>query len=320
MLVTGGAGFIGSHLADRLLREGFEVYVIDNLNTGRLENITHHQNKKNFHFIKGDIRDRQLVKQTISDVDIVFHEAALTSVALSVQDPILTNDVNVNATIALLKLSSDLGVKRFIYASSAAVYGDNASEKKREDMTPTPTSPYGASKLAAENYIKLFNTIYGLETVSLRYFNVYGPRQPFDIQNPYSAAITIFINRLLRNMPLIIYGDGEQIRDFIYIEDVVEANMLALNAQNAVGEVFNVATGVNVSVNNVANTLKKIMNREHIENAYMDSRPGDIRHSAAEIAKAKKVLGFHPKIRLEEGLAKLVDWFKTSVDYQVYGS
>jgi nucleoside-diphosphate-sugar epimerase len=317
MLITGGAGFIGSHLVDRLLREGFEVYVIDNLNTGRLENITHHQNKKNFHFVKGDIRDRQIVKQTMSDVDVVFHEAALTSVPLSVQDPILTNDVNVSGTLALLKLSSDLDVKRFIYASSAAVYGDNASEKKREDMTPTPTSPYGVSKLAAENYIKLFNTVYGLETVSLRYFNVYGPRQRFDIHCTYGGAITLFINRLLNDMPPLIYGDGEQTRDFIYIEDVVEANMLALNARNAVGEVFNVATGMNASIKTVANTLKKIMNREHIENVYTDARQGDIRHSTAEIDKAKKLLGFHPKIRLEEGLAKLVDWFKTSVDYQV---
>jgi nucleoside-diphosphate-sugar epimerase len=317
ILVTGGAGFIGSHLVDRLLSEDFKVYVIDNLNTGHLENIAHHQDKKEFHFIKGDIRDHQLVKQTISDVDVVFHEAALTSVALSMQDPILTNDVNVSGTLALLKLSLDLGVKRFIYASSAAVYGDTASEKEREDMTPNPTSPYGASKLAAENYIRLFNTLYGLETVSLRYFNVYGPRQPSDVQSPYSAAIAIFINRLLRNMPPIIYGDGEQTRDFIYIEDVVEANMLALNARNAVGEIFNVATGVNVSVNYVANTLKKIMNREHIENVYTAARQGDIRHSTAEIGKAKKLLGFHPRIRLEEGLAKLVDWFKTSVDYQV---
>jgi nucleoside-diphosphate-sugar epimerase len=214
-----------------------------------------------------------------------------------------------------LKLSSDLGVKRFIYASSAAVYGDSGSWKKRENMTPNPTSPYGVSKLAAENYVRLFNTVYSLETVSLRYFNVYGPRQPSDVQSPYSAVIAIFINRLLRNMPPVIYGDGEQTRDFVYIEDVVEANMHALNAKNAVEEVFNVATGVNVSVNHVANTLKKIMNREHLENVYADARPGDIRHSAAEIGKAKRVLGFHPRISLEEGLVKLVDWFKKSGNY-----
>lgn len=315
ILVTGGAGFIGSNLVDRLLDKGFEVYVIDNLDTGRLENIAHHQDKKEFHFIKGDIRDHQLVKQVMSDVDVVFHEAALASVALSMQDPLLANDINVSGTLSLLKHSSDLGVKRFIYASSAAVYGDSGPRKKREDMTPNPTSPYGASKLAAENYVRLFKTVYGLETVSLRYFNVYGPRQPSDLQSPYSAAITIFMNRLQRNMPPIIYGDGEQTRDFIYIDDVVEANMLALNAKHVAGEVFNVATGTSTSINHAANTLKKIMSKEHLENVYADARPGDIRHSTAEIDKAKRVLGFHPRTSLEEGLAKLVDSFKKPGNY-----
>jgi len=310
ILVTGGAGFIGSHLVDRLLNEDFEVTVIDNLDTGRLENITRHKDREDFHFIKGDIRDFNLVKETIKDIDAVFHEAALASVTLSVENPILTNDINVAGTLNLLKASSDLGVKRLIYASSAAVYGDTYSPQKREDMTTNPTSPYGVSKLAAENYVKLFHKVYGLETVSLRCFNVYGPRQRFDIQCAYGGAITIFANRLLRNMPPIIYGDGEQTRDFVYIQDVVEANMLALNTKNAAGEVFNIATGTNVSVNQVANVLKEIMNKKNLKSIHADPRPTDIRHGYAEITKAEKILGFHPKVSLKKGLVKLVDWYK----------
>lgn len=309
ILVTGGAGFIGSHIVDRLLNEGFEVTVIDNLDTGRLENIAYHQGRKEFHFIKGDIRDFNLVKETLKDIDVVFHEAALASVTLSVENPILTNDINVTGTLNLLKASSDLHVKRFIYASSAAVYGDARSPIKREDMNPNPTSPYGVSKLAAENYVKLFHKLYGLETVSLRYFNVYGPRQRFDIQCAYGGAITIFTNRLLRNMPPIIYGDGEQTRDFVYIQDVIEANILALNNKNAVGEVFNIGTGKNISVNQVANTLKEIMNKEPLKTIHTDPRPTDIRHGYADISKAKKILGYNPKFSIKEGLTKLVKWY-----------
>ena len=316
ILVTGGAGFIGSHLVDKLLNEGFEVTVIDNLDTGHLENIAHHQDKEEFHFIKGDIRDFDLVKETMKDVDAVFHEAALASVTLSVQNPILTNDINVTGTLNLLKASSDLHVKRFIYASSAAIYGDTPPPQKREDMTPNPISPYGVSKFAAENYVKLFHKVYGLETVSLRYFNVYGPRQRFDIQSAYGGAITIFTNRLLKNMPPIIYGDGEQTRDFVYIQDVVEANMLALNSKNAAGEVFNIGTGTNASVNQVAEFLKEIMNRKNLKNIHANPRPTDIRHGYADIGKAKRILGFHPKVSLKEGLIKLVNWYaKQNKDY-----
>jgi UDP-glucose 4-epimerase len=309
ILVTGGAGFIGSHLVDRLLNEGFEVTVIDNLDTGRLEKIAHHQGRKDFHFIKGDIRDSKLLIETMKDIDVVFHEAALASVTLSVQNPILTNDINVTGTLNLLKLSSDVGIKRFIYASSAAVYGDTASPQKREDMTPNPTSPYGVSKLAAENYVKLFYKVYGLETVSLRCFNVYGPRQRFDIQCAYGGAITIFLNRLLSNMSPIIFGDGEQTRDFVYIQDVIEANMLALNTKNAAGEAFNIATGTNVSINQVAELLKETLNKKDIKNIYANPRPTDIRHGYADTSKAKKILGYTPKYSLKEGLTELVNWY-----------
>jgi UDP-glucose 4-epimerase len=309
ILVTGGAGFIGSHLVDRLLSEGFEVSVIDNIDTGRLENIAHHQDREEFHFVKGDIRDFNLVKEIMKDKDAIFHEAALASVILSVENPILTNDINVSGTLNLLKASVDHHVKRFIFASSAAIYGETPSPQKREDVTSTPTNPYGVSKLAAENYVKVFNKVYGLETVSLRYFNVYGPRQSFDIQSAYGGAITIFKNRLQKNMPPIIYGDGEQTRDFIYIQDVVEANILALNSKKAAGEAFNIGTGKNISVNQVAEILKEIMNRKDLKNVHANPRPTDIRHGYADVSKAKRMLGFHPKVPLKEGLIKLVNWY-----------
>jgi len=314
ILVTGGAGFIGSNLVDRLLSEGFEVTIIDNLDIGRLENIVHNLGKKEFHFIKGDIRDFNLVKETMKDIDAVFHEAAIASVTLSVKDPILVNEINVTGTLNLLKASSDLDVKRFIYASSAAVYGDTQSPQKREDMALNPRSPYGISKLAAENYVKIFYKLYGLETVSLRYFNVYGPRQRFDLQSAYGGVITIFTNRLLKDMPPIVFGDGEQTRDFVYVEDVVEANMLALNCKNAVGEAFNVGTGSSVSVNQVAETLKEIMNKRELKNTYAPPRPADGRHGYADISKAQRILGFHPKVGLKDGLTQLVEWYRNSIN------
>jgi nucleoside-diphosphate-sugar epimerase len=309
ILVTGGAGFIGSQIVDKLMEEGFDVTVIDNLDTGRIENIAHHQNKTKFHFVRGDIRDLDLVKETMKDMDAVFHEAALASVTLSVKNPILSNDINVGGTVNLLKASSDLGVKRFVFASSAAIYGDTTSPLKKEDTILNPLSPYGVSKLAAEKYVQVFHNAYGLETVSLRYFNVYGPRQSFDIQGAYGGAITIFTNRLAKNMPPIIYGDGEQTRDFVYIQDVVNANMLALNSKNVAGEVLNIGTGKNISVNQVAGILKEIMNRKDLKNVYADPRPTDIRHGYADISKAKKILGYNPKFSFKEGLTELVNWY-----------
>jgi len=309
ILITGGAGFIGSHLVDRLLSEGFEVTVIDDLSTGQMSNITHHKDRTGFDFIKCDIRDFKLVKTTMKDIDAVFHEAALTSVPLSVRTPVLTNDINVTGTLNLLKASSDLHVKRFIYASSAAIYGDTPPPQKREDTTPNPISPYGASKLAAEKYVKLFHELYGLETVSLRYFNVYGPRQNFNLNGSEGGVITIFLNRVLRNTPPVIHGDGEQTRDFVYVQDIVEANMLALDSKSAAGKIFNIATGKKVSVNQVAGTLKEILNRKNLEIIHATPRPGDIRHIYADISKAEKTLRFIPKTSLKEGLVALIDWY-----------
>lgn len=309
ILVTGGAGFIGSHIVDRLMEDDFDVTVFDDLHTGSPANTTHHRGKKNFHFLEGDIRDINLVKTSLKDVEVVFHEAALANVTLSVKEPIPTNQINVEGTLNLLKASCDLNVKRFIYASSAAVYGHAESPQKKEDDSLNPTSPYGVSKLAAENYVRVFQRLYSLKTVSLRYFNVYGPRQRVDVHGSYGGVISIFINRILKNMPPIINGDGEQTRDFVYISDVVEANMLAMNSENGAGEAFNIATGKITSINQVAETLKHIMNKEDLENIHTEPRPTDIKHGYADISKARKILGYEPQCSIEEGLTELVNWY-----------
>jgi UDP-glucose 4-epimerase len=309
ILVTGGAGFIGSHIVDKLLENDFDVTVIDDLHTGSLANTSHHQGKKNFHFVEGDIRDINLIRKTLKNIDIVFHEAALANVTLSVKDPIPTNQINVEGTLNLLKASCDLNVKRFIFASSAAVYGNTESPQKKEDDHLNPTSPYGVSKLAAENYVRLFQKLYGLRTVSLRYFNVYGPRQRVDVHGSYGGVISIFINRILKNMPPIIHGDGEQTRDFVYIDDVVEANMLAMNGENGTGEAFNIGTGKNTSISRVAEILKHIMNEEDLEDIHTEPRPTDIKHGYADISKAKRILCYEPHFSMEEGLTELVGWY-----------
>ena len=306
-LVTGGAGFIGSHIVDRLLNEGHDVKVIDDLSYGKIENISQHKGNKNFHFIKGDIRNPETVKKAVKDVDIIFHEASLVGIILSVQNPLLTHEVNVTGTLNLLKVSTDQGIKRFIYASSAAVYGNPSVPEKRENMPLDPTaSPYAVSKLAAENYVNVFNNLYGLETVSLRYFNIYGPRQRVDIQTAYGSVILIFLNRLLNNLPPIIFGDGEQKRDFVYIQDVVEANMLALHCKNASGQVFNIGTGKETSINTVAKIMKEKLNKTEIKVVHAAPRPPDVRRGYANIEKAQKTLGYKPQYPLRKGISDLI--------------
>jgi len=309
ILVTGGAGFIGSHIVDRLLNEGFDVTVIDNLFMGHLENIAHNQNKSEFHYVKGDIRDFDLVKNTMKDIDAIFHEAAFVSVTLSLQNPMLVNDVNVSGTLNLLKAAVDLNVKRFIFASSAAVYGETPTPRRGEEIPPEPAQPYGVSKLAAEAYTRSFCKSYGLETVALRYFNAFGPRQSFDIQCVYGGVIAIFLNRLVRNMAPIIYGDGEQTRDFVYVQDIVEANMLALNSKNAVGEFFNIGSGTETSVNKAAQVLKDGLNKRDIKNVYMDARAGELKRGYADISKANRMLNYAPRFSFEKGIADLVSWY-----------
>jgi UDP-glucose 4-epimerase len=309
ILVTGGAGFIGSHIVDRLLKEDFEVLILDDLSSGSLANIVHTQNNKNCKLVQGDIRDGALVKEVMMDVDAVFHEAALVSVPLSIQKPLLTNDVNVTGTLTLLKAASDAGVKRFVFASSAAVYGVNSAKRISEDARLNPTSPYGIAKLSGEKYLEIFNEFYGIETVSLRYFNVYGPRQGLNLQAQYGGVITIFLDRLLRDLPPIIHGDGEQTRDFVYVEDVAEANMCALNSEDAAGGVFNIGGGIRTSVNSLAESLKKLLNKQDTRNLQTEPRGGDLRHSCADIRKAASILRFTPRYSFEEGIQKLVDWY-----------
>jgi UDP-glucose 4-epimerase len=306
ILVTGGAGFIGSHIVDRLLDEGFKVRVLDNLSTGEIKNLAQHQNKKSFQFIEGDIRNFDLVKKTVKGVDAVFHEAALVSVTRSVENPLLSKEINVTGTVNLLKACVDAHVKRFVYASSCAVYGDTETLPNHENLAPKPLSPYAVDKLAAENYAKVFHNVYGLETASLRYFNVYGPRQK---HGPYSGVISIFINRLLKNKPPIIYGDGEQTRDFINVKDVVEANMFALSKRKAVGEVFNISTGEATTINKLTETIQKIMDKTSLKPVHAEPRPGDIKHSYGDISKARRNLEYEPKVQLEKGLSELVKWY-----------
>jgi nucleoside-diphosphate-sugar epimerase len=283
--------------------------MLDNLSTGNLRNIVHNKDNENFQHIEGDIRDGELVKKIMTDVDAVFHEAALVKVTLSVQDPLLANDINVSGALNLLKAASDAGVKRFILASSAAVYGDSPSPRKVEDMQTNPSSPYGVTKLAAEKYLNVFQKVYGLETVSLRYFNVYGPRQNCDLQAQYGGVVNIFLNRLVRNLSPIVYGDGEQTRDFVFVEDIVRANMCALNSKNAIGNAINIGSGTRISVNQIAETLKRLLNKTDIKNTYKGPQAGDIRHTFADISKAVSMLGFTPNYSLAEGLQKLIVWF-----------
>jgi len=305
ILVVGGAGFIGSHIVDRLLAEGAKVTVLDNLYTGRLENVAHHKDNMNFRFVQGDVRNMNLVKRVVRGVDAVFNEAAVVSVPRSVEDPLLANEVNVTGTLNLLKASLDSDVRRFIQASSASIYGSTKTLPIHEDLPLKPISPYAVSELAAENYSGVFCTAYGLETVCLRYFNVYGPRQTY---SPYSGVITIFVNRLLRNQQPIIFGDGKQTRDFVYVEDVVNANMLALTKREAAGEAFNIATGMATIINKLVDNLREIMGKKDLKPLHKDPRLGDIQHSYASIEKARKILGYQPVFSLKEGLTKLVEW------------
>lgn len=304
ILVTGGAGFIGSHLVDRLLSERFEVTVLDDFSTGRMQNISHHKNTRELHVIHGDVRDAEVVKDAVEDVDAVFHEAALVDVALSAKEPALFNDVNVVGTLNLLRACADSGIRRLVFASSAAVYGDSEPSKKSEDMLPNPISPYGVTKLAAENYVRVFGDLYGLETISLRCFNAYGPRQ--GLGSSYSGVITAFLSRLRNNQAPVIHGDGKQTRDFVNVGDVVSANILALKSKNAVGEAFNVASGSAITISDLAEILQRMTNKEHLKPIFTEPRIGDIKHCLADISKVERLLGFHPKVKISDGLLRLV--------------
>lgn len=298
IVVTGGAGFIGSHIAEEL-GEDNDVIVIDNLYAGKIENVP-----PNVEFIQADIRDYHSIAEMISQADYIFHEAALVSVVESIEKPVLTEEINVLGTLNILRALMD-GEGKLIYASSAAVYGDNQKLPLKEDEKPKPMSPYGVTKTAGEYYCRVFYEIYGVKTTILRYFNVFGPRQGF---NQYSGVISIFINRALKNEPLIIFGDGKQTRDFIYVKDVVMANILAAETSNANGKTFNVARGEQTTILELA--LKIVDATDSKSSILFDKpRPGDIRHSLADISKIKK-LGFKPKYSVEDGLLETIGWYK----------
>ena len=298
VVVTGGAGFIGSHIAWELAKDN-EVVVIDNLYTGKAENVP-----PGAGLVKADIRDYSAIAELISNADYVFHEAAQVSVVESIRDPVFTEEVNVVGTLNVLKALLE-GQGKLIFASSAAVYGDNPNLPLKETERPKPLSPYGVTKATAEEYLRVFHELYGLPVVALRYFNVFGPRQS---ANQYAGVISIFINRALKGEPLVIFGDGKQTRDFIYVKDVVRANILAAESRRANGRTFNVATGRQTSILELA--MKVIEITGTTSSIVFDKpRPGDIRHSLADISEIRK-LGFEPEFSLEEGLKKTVEWYK----------
>jgi len=303
-LVTGGAGFIGSNIVEEIVSRGETVRVLDNLSTGFEENLEPFMDK--IEFQKGDIRNEDDVKKALRDVEYVIHQAALRSVAKSVERPIPTNDVNVNGTLNLLMLAKDAGIKRLVYASSSSVYGDCREYPQKETIAPNPISPYAVSKLAGEYYCRMFSSTFGLGTVSLRYFNVFGPRQ--NPESQYSAVIPAFIDRLVQDEPCIIDGDGSQARDFTYVKNVVDANLAACETPGVEGMYFNVACGESYSVIDTAENLKKILKKD-IDSVFGPRRPGDVDKTYADISGLTKVLKVQPGVNFYDGLEKTVDWF-----------
>ena len=305
VLVTGGAGFIGSHTVDALLSDGLEVWVLDNLLSGSLRNLRQWKENRKLHFKKGDIAEYKTVDKLLKKVDAVVHLAAIVSPNISIRKPEVTNEVNVTGTLNILRAAVKNDVPKVVFASSSSVYGNTKSKAISEDAPLNPLTPYGASKLAGEKYCRVYYSSYDLNTVSLRYLNVYGERQS---SNPYSGVIAIFARRLLDGKPPIIYGDGNQTRDFIYVSDVARANLLALMTTKGIGESFNVGTGRATSIKQLCRILVN-MTGKNVRPISQKARPGDIRHSCANIIKAREVLAFEPKIFLREGLRRMLKSF-----------
>jgi nucleoside-diphosphate-sugar epimerase len=304
-LVTGGAGFIGSHIAEELIQRGHDVRIIDNFLTGKRENIASFSD--NIELIEGDIRDMDTCRKSLEGADFVLHQAALPSVPRSIEDPILTSEINIEGTLNLLVASRNAGIQKFVFASSTSVYGDDPRLPKKEGMEGAPLSPYAVSKIAGEKYCQVFSQIYGLPTVCLRYFNVFGPRQdPF---SQYAAVIPNFITKVLKGESPTIFGDGEQSRDFTFVSNVVEANFLAAEARDVTGEIFNIACGEKTSVNSLAKKINTLMGKD-ISPVYDEPRPGDIRHSLADISKAREMLKYEPLVFLDEGVEKTIRWYQ----------
>jgi len=305
-LVTGGAGFIGSHLAETLIGKGETVRVADSFITGHRRNLAAIGDR--IELVEGDLADPAIAARAVSGMDYVLHQAAIPSVPRSVRDPATSNRANVDATLQVLLAARDASVQRVVYAASSSAYGDTPTLPKHEGMPTRPLSPYALQKLVGEHYMQLFTSLYGLETVSIRYFNVFGPRQ--DPSSPYSGVIALFVTALLAGKPPTITGDGGQTRDFTYVANVVDGVLRAAAAPNAAGEVINVATGRQISITELARTLGDIIGVK-TPPVHIESRPGDVRHSLADISKAKAILGYQPTVGLEEGLRRTVDWYKT---------
>jgi len=307
-LVTGGAGFIGSHIAAALLNQGLRVRVIDNLATGYIENLNEIGGE--IDFVNGSINDSAALNRALENVEVVFHEAAIPSVPRSVLEPTETHDASVNGTFSLLLAARDRKVRRLVYAASSSAYGDQPESPKHEQMRPDPLSPYAVAKLVGEYYCQVFTRTYAMETVCLRYFNVFGPRQ--DPGSQYSGVISRFILALQTGTRPVIYGDGEQTRDFTYIANVIDANLRAVESPTAAGKVINIANGESVSVNQVLATLQQLTGRTDLTAEYAPARTGDVLHSLADLNAAKSLLGYSPSIGLEEGLKLTLDWWTKS--------
>jgi UDP-glucose 4-epimerase len=307
-LVTGGAGFIGSNICKRLVAEGCFVRVVDNLLTGKRSNLASVMDK--IEFVEGDMGVPEVANAVVKGIDVVLHEGALPSVPRSVDDPAAAHRHCVDATFTMLLAARDARVKRFVYAASSSAYGDTPTLPKVETMRPDPLSPYAVGKLVGEHYCSVFAKVFGLETIALRYFNVFGPQQ--DPASQYAAAIPAFVTAILRDTPPTIYGDGEQSRDFTYIDNVVHANLLAARAPETAGEVINVACGEAITVNAIIEMINRLLGK-NVRPKYEPSRPGDVKHSLADITAAKELIGFEPVVLFREGLEKSIDWYRRNL-------
>jgi nucleoside-diphosphate-sugar epimerase len=301
-LVTGGAGFIGSHLTQELIRRGHRVRVVDSLVTGKRQNLAHISGVE---FVQGDLAQLDVARRAVEGVEYVLHQAAIPSVPRSVKDPISSNEANITSSLNVLVAARDAGVKRLVYAGSSSAYGDTPTLPKREDMPTRPLSPYALQKLVVEQYCQLFTRLYGFETVTTRYFNVFGPRQ--DPGSPYSGVISLFSAALLTGRRPIIYGDGEQTRDFTYVANVVDGVLRACEAPNVAGEMMNVATGGRISLNELLRVMNRICGT-NIEPIYQEPRAGDVRDSQADITRAATLLGYRPLVAFEDGLQRTLEW------------
>jgi nucleoside-diphosphate-sugar epimerase len=307
-LVTGGAGFIGSHIVERLVRDGESVRVLDNFATGKRDNLAPFAGK--IDLFEGDLRSRADCAKACSGVEIVFHEGAVPSVPKSVEDPVTSHEANVDGTFNILLAARDARCRRLVFAASSSAYGDQPELPKREAVAPAPLSPYAVNKLLGEYYLSVFNKCWGLETLSLRYFNVFGPRQ--DPKSQYAAAIPAFVTAVLRNEPPMIYGDGEQTRDFTYIDNVVHANLLAAKAPKVSGQVVNIACGERVSVNQIIQEINQLLGK-NVKSRHVPDRPGDVKHSLADISLARQIIGYEPLVNFADGLRRAIDWYKKNL-------